>query len=247
MRYVKEPFVITPESSQDGFTITELSLAMSLLGVLLLILIISAMGFVNIYNKGITLKRVNQSGANIVKELQTNLSRSHEVTVRRDSGPNHTALGVCTGKYSFIWSVYPGGSGDVNQTPLIALKYNDDGANDTPLYFAKVSDPSKDMCRASPPQPYLGHDPTKPYQSKELLGDGLVVRDPSTLTNVGGLDVIVNPDNQLTTVIFTISTNGGDDIISDGSDRAGCQGGGTDAFCALNTFVVTSYSKGVYN
>lgn len=246
------------QNKEKGFTITELSLAMSLLSVLMLILVVSAMGFTNIYNKGITLKRVNQSGANIAKELQTNLGRSAEVTVRcannevptspssscKDT-PTAVTTGVCAGDFSFIWSVYVGGSGFTNTTVSVPLTYNDG----TPVFFAKVKDPSKEMCRTTPapPKPYRGNDATQPYQSTELLGDGLVIRDPSTATNKGGLDVVLSPENTLTTVVYTISTNEGDDIISDGTSRAGCQGGDKDAFCTLNTFVVTSYSKGVYN
>ncbi len=227
-----------------GFTITELSIAMSLFSVLLFILIISAVNFTNIYNKGITLKRVNQSGGNIAKELQTNLSRSDEVKVKRDTGPGNRVTGVCAGEYSFVWSVYDSGSGTTNTNATITLLYSDDT---TPVYFAKVKDPSKDMCEASPPKPYKGNDDTKPYQSTELLGDGLVIRDPGTVANPGGLEVILNPENKLVTVVYTISTNGGDDIIADATNRATCQGGATDTFCSLNTFVVTSYSKGVYN
>lgn len=235
---------------EHGFTITELSLAMSLLGVLLFILIVSSMGFINIYNKGITLKRVNQSGANIGRELQANLGRSNEVVksyVGGPADPTSPVNGVCAGEYSFVWSIYSSGSGTANQNVTHSLVYETDGL-DQPLFFAKVKDPSKDMCKDAPPKPYIGDNATKPYQSTELLGDSLVVRDPTpTDGDGGGLNVILNPDNQLTTVVFTISTNGGDDIISDGTNRATCQGGSKDSFCALNTFVVTSYSKGVYN
>lgn len=243
---------------QRGFTITELSLAMSLLSVLMFILIISTMNFINIYNKGITLKRVDQSGANISRELQANLSRSDQVVIRcanfeiptppatdcRNT-PTGLAVGLCAGDFSFVWSVYPGGTGATNQLPIPAatLTYSDGSQ----VYFAKVRDPSKDMCKNIGAKPYKGSDTSQPYQSSELLNDGLVVRDPSIPTNKGGLDILLNPENKLTTVIYTLSTNGGDDIISDGTNRATCQGGHKDAFCTLNTFVVTSYSRGVYN
>jgi prepilin-type N-terminal cleavage/methylation domain-containing protein len=231
-----------PNKPQAGFTIVELSLSMTLLGVLLFILVVSAMNFVNIYDKGITLKRVNQSGANIGEELQANLRASSEVTVRRS--PGGTATGVCTGSYSFVWSVYGSGSGLTNNTATIPLSYSDG----SPVSFAQVKDPSKDLCKpGSTVKPYKGTNLAQPYQSTELLGDGLVIRDPSTATNQGGLDVILSPDNKLTTVIYTISTNGGDDIISDSSNRASCQGGNSSSFCALNTFVITAYSEGVYN
>ncbi len=229
-----------------GFTITELSIAMSLFSVLLFILVISAVNFTNIYNKGITLKRVNQSGGNIAKELQTNLGRSSEVQIKKDAGPGNRVIGVCAGDYSFVWSVYPSGAGSGNQAPIIGLTYSDDT---TPLYFAKVEDPAREMCSSAPPKPYKGDcpSPLNCYSSTELLGDGLVIRDPGTAANPGGLDVILNEEGKLVTVVYTISTNGGEDIISDATNRSTCQGGATDTFCALNTFVVTSYSKGVYN
>lgn len=237
---------------QKGFTITELSLAMSLIGVLMFILLLSSMNFVNIYNKGITLKRVNQSGANIALELQANLRRSSEITPRTTTvGPDTFATGVCTGTYSFVWSVYASGDGSGSQPPKVELRYANPAPENTTVFFAKVRDPTKEMCSASPPAPYKGNCPvglSPCYQSTELLGDGLVVRDPTpTNDDKGGLNVILSPDKKLATVIYTISTNGGEDIINDTTDRAGCQGGKEYNFCALNTFVVTAYAKGVYN
>jgi type II secretory pathway pseudopilin PulG len=220
-----------PQSS--GFTIVELSLAMTMMGVLLIILVISTMNFVSIYNKGITLKRVNQSGANIGEELQANLSQSNAITIRQASG---VATGVCTGNISFVWSVYGNGNGASNSTPTIPSTYTDGSM----VYFAKVKDARQEMCNPSLPSPDKA-------QSTELLGDGLVVRDPSTATNPGGLAVVLSPDSKLVTVIYTISTNGGDDILSDGTNRANCQGGSKDNFCALNTFVVTVYARGLKN
>ena len=225
-----------------GFTITELSLAMTLLSVLLFLLVVSSVGFINIYNKGLTLKRVNQSGANISQELQANLRRSNENTKRYVGGPlapTTPVNGICTGNYSFIWSIYRNST-----SPATALEYDTDSGT-KPLYFAKVKDNSKRMCGASPPNPYLG-DLNHDFKATELLGDGLVVRDPSTVANQGGLDVILGANGKLTTVILTLSTNGGEPILGDGTDRASCRGSSKEqSFCALNTFVVTTYSKGV--
>ena len=235
----------TSQKNESGFTITELTLAMSLLSILLFILVISSMGFINIYNKGLTLKRVNQSGSNISQELQANLRRSNENTKRYVGGPlapTTPVNGVCTGNYSFIWSIYRGGTSP--DTAAEALEYDTDSGTQ-PLYFAKVKDDSKRMCGSAPPNPYLG-DENQEFKATELLGDGLVVRDPGTAANQGGLDVILGANGKLTTVILTLSTNGGEPILGDGTNRASCQGNSQEqSFCALNTFVITTYSKGV--
>ena len=57
-------------NKQSGFTLTELSLSMAMLSVLLIIILLSIFNIVGMYNKGLTLKRVNQSGRAISAEVQ---------------------------------------------------------------------------------------------------------------------------------------------------------------------------------
>lgn len=177
---------------------------------------------VGIFNKGLTLKRVNQSGRTIGAELQsslrrTNASLSDAVTkVEKPLGSRLAVSRACTGSYSYIWSVYGKGSAVI-----------DEGVG-----FAKIFDADGEYCK----------DPNKPVdknKSTELLADGLVIRQP--------VDFGYTPDGKLTTFTYTISTpNDNDDLkFNDLTGRSNCKGGNQRDFCALNTFIVTVYSKGI--
>lgn len=221
--------------NQKGFTITELSIAMSMLSVLLIIILMSILNIISVYNKGITLKRVNQSGRAISAEIQSDLRQAksggggigerHDEDTNGDGATdeNDALTGICTGKTSYMWNVYKDG------VVLTNITYAD--VPTERISFVKFSDDGK-FCREP------ASKPTK-AQSSVLVDDGLAINEP----------VRLDPDksnrHQLIRFTFTISTenqgSGADTDISGGS----CQGGAGHDFCALNTFVVTSYAKGV--
>ena len=215
------------EKKKAGFTIPELMLAMSFISVLLILLTLSATYVIATYNKGLTLKRVNQSGRTIGDTLQSSLRDSTQAIPGGAAGTTR----LCTGRYTFIWTLYNNASGSA--AGVTTEKYSDD----TDIGFAKVDDNGQDYC----------DDPTlKPSrdESTELLADGLVLRAPTRF--------IANPDRKLVSAIYTISTPNGDSEFAappTSGSSVRCDGGGRvtgDDFCALNTFVVTAYIRG-YN
>jgi len=219
--------------NQKGFTLTELSIALAMLSVLLIIILMSILNIIGTYNKGVTLKRVNQSGRSIVADLQTDLRKSVSTgggigeRYDKDTAGNPALTGICTGYDSYIWNLYKDG------VLITNLKFNDASAH--LISFVKITDPGGQYCKkAGAPVAYP--IPTE-ANSSVLVDDGLVIDEPI------GLERGYN--NQLLRFTFTISTenqgSGGNADISGGV----CSGGGDNNFCALNTFVVTSYAKGI--
>jgi prepilin-type N-terminal cleavage/methylation domain-containing protein len=213
-----------------GFTIIELSLAMTMLSILLFILILAGMQIIAVYNKGVTLKRVNQSGETIGAELQASLRRAQpgSISIRKNTlGTNEFITGICTGKTSYVWNVYEIGNTSTNITT----------ASGKAIYFAKVSGSSAGNVCAG------GAIPDGAGEFKELLGDELVVRQPTSVefNNETGAGSLVH---SLISVTFTLS-NLENTSLTDESGRLGCKGGKEGEFCALNTFTITAYAKGV--
>ncbi len=205
-----------------GFTIIELMFAMTFLSVLLIILLVSVIQITRTYNKGVTLKRVNQSGRNIGQEVQQAIQQSSNIAAYENGK-------LCLGDYSFVWS-QPKTSINGHTVPEINNKYTDD----TPVGFAKVKDTT--LCD-SPASTKIPKD-----KSTELLGDGLVMRQPT--------EFIADKDsNRLLTFKYTISTpddgSGVFSFLSPIEDELHCTGNSGDEFCALSTFVVTAYAKGL--
>lgn len=202
-------------SKKSGFTITELMFAMAFVAGLLIVLLVSVIQITQTYNKGITLKRVNQSGRTLGSELQRVFQRSDPNSIndsRQDDGR------LCLGGYSFIWNI-PGETDNV---------YDD--ADSTPVGFARYRDPGATMCPpgSNTPEVPVGED------TVELIGDGLVMRQPTQYTYITG-----EGDKAMVGMRYTISTPTADLI-----ENSRCSGEKGGDFCALNTFNVTVYAKG---
>ena len=214
--------------NRRGFTIIELSVAMTMLSILLFILILAGMQVISIYNKGVTLKRVNQSGEAVGNELQASLRRASpgSISVRtKNLGLSSVITGICTGKTSYVWNVY---DKDNNNTAITT-------SGGRGIYFVKVSgDSTNSMCNGSNPVP---------DNAKELLSDDLVVRLPTSVTfnNEKGDGSLLH---SLISITYTLSSLENSSLV-DESGRSVCRGGKEGEFCALNTFTITSYAKGV--
>lgn len=139
-------------TKQHGFTLIELMLAMTFISVLLVAVAMTTIQISNIYNKGITLREVNQAGRAVTTELQQSIASSvpFDATPKVDNSPS-TATSkyvklpgggrLCLGNYSYAWnygSALAGGPG----APALYNKYDDN----TPVYFAKVADAGGALC-----------------------------------------------------------------------------------------------------
>ena len=117
-----------------GFTIVELTLAMAFVSLLLLAVTMTVIQISNIYNRGLTLKEVNQAGSAIEAELKRTISNTQPFDIDKSYINNESGGRLCTGQYSFIWNY-----GDSS-----ANKYS--GRNQKTIKFVKVSDPGSTYC-----------------------------------------------------------------------------------------------------
>lgn len=125
--------------TKSGFTIIELTLTMSFIGVLLITIAIVATNIVSIYQKGMTLKAVNSVGRGLIDEFTSaiNLAPSIDTTslcnslapgnvdgcikdqafkyvfqsIQNSDGEQLGGL-FCTGNYSYLWNTYYSESAD---------------------------------------------------------------------------------------------------------------------------------------
>lgn len=132
--------------SGEGFTIVELMLAMGFVSALLIAVAMTVIQIGGIYNRGITLKSVNQAGTAIASELQRTISTSSSSSMTFAPNPPGTTGGsviggrLCTGNYTYIWNK---GSA-IQNSPDSIIKYSAN-PNKT-IYFAKAYDPYNKYC-----------------------------------------------------------------------------------------------------
>lgn len=218
-----------------GFTLIELMLAMTFIAVLLVAVAMTTIQISNIYNKGITLREVNQAGRTVSEEFQRSIASSaqFDVTPQVDNSPA-TATSkyvvrdgggrLCVSGYSYAWnygSALAGGSG----APAIFNTYD----NGTPVNFAKVTDPSGALC-ANPTDPVVHANAT------EMLATGdrdLVLQSFSISRTADD----ATTGQTIYAISMLIGTNDRAQLTTDNAScKPPAQGTGDEQYCSVNQF-----------
>lgn len=142
-------------------------LAMTFISVLLIAIAMTTIQISNIYNKGITLREVNQAGRAVSDDLQRSINNSapFDLAAQGDQA-TYINLGnggrLCVGKYSYLWNY---GKAISDGQPSSQLnKYQDNGS--TYIRFAKAVDGDHSLCKNN------GSEQPKQSDVTELLATG---------------------------------------------------------------------------
>lgn len=217
----------------NGFTLVELMLAMSFISLLLMGIAVTTIQISRIYDKGITLREVNQAGRTVSDELQRTIASStpfdadpasptSRYIVRQGGGR------LCVGRYTYAWnygSALRGGAG----APAIFNTYQDS----QPVRFAKVDDPSASLCV----DPNLDINRS---QATEMLsaGDRDLVLHTMTVTR-GSNDLDIG--QALYAISLTIGTNDKAQLTTnDSSCKPPNEGAGNEDYCSVNQFDIVA-------
>ncbi|OGL22674.1 hypothetical protein A2707_05175 [Candidatus Saccharibacteria bacterium RIFCSPHIGHO2_01_FULL_45_15] len=137
--------------NSKGFTIVELMLAMAFISVLMVAIAMTVIQIMNAYNKGMTLRSVDQAGRSVSQDIRYTLASSQILDVGAageggvDFVPQIQLGGVinnpdggrlCTGSYSYIWNTGKGLSNPINRF----------ATGDDVIRLVKIRDNSKAYC-----------------------------------------------------------------------------------------------------
>lgn len=227
------------KDSSAGFTIIELMLAMGFVGLLLLAIAMTTIQIGSIYNKGITLRQVNQAGRAISDELQRSIASTGPFDVEASGAEARyiTQPGggrLCIGKYSYVWNggdALAGGPG----APDLVNVYD---TNSTPIRFARIDDSSASLC--SDPNKKVVHS-----AATEMLdsGDRDLVMHRFEVVQTTPTDATTG--QALYAISFTLGTNdrsqldmetSGGIATGDASCKPPASGGGGEDYCSVNSF-----------
>lgn len=186
----------------QGFTIIELVLAMTFISVLLLAIALTIMQIAVIYNKGMTLKEVNQTGRALGSEFTRNLSSSDAFTLSSNLKTTTAGGRLCLGQYSYVWNYAEAlATGNSN-----VIRYQDTPT--TEIHLVKVPDTSGAYCAmAGSAFVYPSLRTVDRPQSVELLKSGdrlLSIHQFAMSTTAAGTDSLTG--QQLYTLSYTIGT-----------------------------------------
>lgn len=220
-------------NSKAGFTLIELMLAMTFIAVLLVAIAMTTIQISNIYNKGITLREVNQAGRSVSSELQQSIASSvpFDVTPKSDNSPaTETSRYVvrdgggrlCLGNYSYAWNYGKALVGGVG-APAIYNRYD----NNTPVRFAKVEDAGGALCADVNTSVPLA-------KASELLstGDRELVLHSFSIAETAS-DPSIN--QALYAITMVIGTNDREQLTTDNTScKPPSSGVGNEDYCSVN-------------
>jgi type II secretory pathway pseudopilin PulG len=231
-----------------GFTLIELTLAMSFIAVLLLAIALTIIQISAIYNRGLTLKDINQAGITITNDLQESIADSPPFVIAppntapgnlyilNKSGSTITGGRLCLGQYSYIWNF---GTYVALTDPSIVNVYN---GSTKPINFIRISDPGSNYClNDKTGTAYYKVDPSSALDLLDVGDHNLAIHAFSIESSSTGTDAITN--QQLYSIEFSIGTNdltALNTVITNGVGTTSCKlPSAIDAdptYCAVDIF-----------
>lgn len=215
---------------QKGFTLIELLLAMTFISVLLLAIALTIIQISAIYNRGMTLKEVNQGGRALSSDITKSIAASSAFPVTgsgRRFVPQGTWGGrLCVDQYSYIWN-YGSAIAAGNTAPNLNVYTS----STEKIRFIKVFDADAHYCTT----PSLAISPTNVI---ELLNTGdhdIAIHNVTMSTSATAADA--RTGQQLYTITFTIGTNDTAALLPGGTGCKPPNQQGADAiYCVVQTF-----------
>lgn len=219
-------------------------LAMTFISVLLVAIAMTTIQISNIYNKGITLREVNQAGRSVTTELQRSIASSvpFDVTPKTASSPpsstskfvSYAGGGrLCLGAYTYAWnygSALAGGSG----APAIYNRYTDG----TPVRFAEVQDAGGSLCANVNAQ-----------ISRSIATDLLTTGDRDLVLQSFAISKSSNDpttSQALYAITMVIGTNDRQQLTTNSAScKAPAAGVGDQDYCSVNQFDIVARAGNV--
>ncbi len=136
-------------NNNRGFTLVELMLAMGFVSALLLTIAMTIIQIGALYNRGTTLRDINQASRDVSEDLRRSVSSSGTISLATDYvlTPNATdsvSGRLCLGNYSYIWNYAKAIEANPNDSNL--TKYGSPASSDIPI-LVKIPDTPKEYCK----------------------------------------------------------------------------------------------------
>lgn len=213
--------------SRRGFTLIELMLAMSFVSVLFIGIAMITVQVGQTYNRGITIKAVNQAGRDVSDTLKRDIAASQhsDITFVAQSTAGAQGLNrLCLGNYTYVWNygraIYEG------------TARNFQGTTD-PIVLARVNDANGAYCRS-----VGGAYPATVAKANAV--SVLEAEDLRLALHTFAISPVIvdESSNQAAyTVRFTIGTNDQEAIMTGGQQcRPPDDSDNNLQFCAVNIF-----------
>ncbi len=219
-------------NKDQGFTIVELTLAMTFISILLLAIVMLIFQIGDVYTKGMTLREVDRAGQVISSDIQRELNQSGKNKDEVLSVLKQTGGRLCVGATVYAWNY---GKYLKSSTPGATINQRDGDAsnNKSDIRFVKFAAGAGKYCEVDQQS---GRYLPIPADASELLGEG--VGDIAIHTSTYGAVSLVG-DQTLYSISLRVGTE--TNSVNQGG-VIGCQPGldVDETRCAVNDFSFTA-------
>lgn len=214
------------DNKQQGFTLTELMFAMLFITFLLIFGVTVIIQSMQIYNKGLSLRLMTQSGRQVTEDMARSMRYAGNVTV------DMTKKRICTGQVTYAWNI-----GETDTTNVYT-------AGATPIRLVQVTDPGGTLC--------LSTGNINAANAKEIVSSNLAVQCFTPQVRESGRMIAINfvistsgVGNRPNDVAATGANIDCDRDNNPSTPATGieCPAGGQGAFCALSEFNTSVYVR----
>jgi len=229
---------------KKGFTLVELMLSMAFISVLLLAIAMTVMQISAAYNRGMTVKELNQAARLMSEDLRYNISASSSFSSDNSSflvvssGGVEVGARLCLGTYSYVWNY-----GRAFETPgaTITGYQTVPTGRSSDVRFVRVNDSTKSYCQKqtnsdSPLYPNIRSADAPSSQELLKVGDRNLAVHRMEISSTDAMYEGVT-GQRLYEVIFTL---GAGSITAMNKTQTACLPAGTEgadvAYCVVQNF-----------
>ena len=213
--------IVRPKNK--GFTLIELMFAMAFVAFLMIFIVSSVVQIMRIYNKGLAIRDINQSGRQLNEDMTRSLRYANSLQFSANGETiASTNQRICANGVTYAWNLDSVGG------LVMKNKYAAPDAA-TPCSFIRVDDRNGLLCE----QPTFAIPKTN---ARDLLSPQLTVQR---------LTLTVKENGRIVDINALFSTQGLNRPVISTTTPSGfeCPTGGDGAFCAFGEFQTTVYVR----
>lgn len=230
---------------QKGFTLVELTLAVAFLGTLVLLSSAIIVSTINIYNKGVAIKQINQAGRALAEDISRLTSRGSEVEIADHGLAGYLCVKESNMWRSYTWNSIQRGDGTTPTAEISDAARRQFTVGSQPISLVRSNDTVNGLSYCELPQ-----------GSNVDIPAGNVTQMLNAQVRILSVDIVASTEPSLRKLVFWIGTYDASGTVPNMTPEYvaaapgvpafwRCKGGNLGDFCAVSKFETVIYTPNI--
>lgn len=227
------------QRKNKGFTLVELMFSMVFISLLIIAITMTIMQILSLYNKGLLMKEVNQTGRTVTDQMQRTISSSvpsaavNTVVMTNPANTSEKTGGrFCLSNYSYVWN-YAKSLKTTVSTPNV---YSTGSPANEKVRFVRVPDAGGSYCQLDASGKYKQVVRADAVEMLSTSSYSLVLHDLSVVSGANNFDAASNQRLYYIDVVVGTNDYKAIDVSSGRSCKPPSEGDSDQDYCAINGF-----------